>query len=63
MDEEEELYRQMNPEDDFYMGDPEEEPEDSDEITSPSQDQNNSGCAGVFFFLFLLVFGTFYLIL
>jgi hypothetical protein len=51
MDEDEELYREMNEEDDWYMGDLEEsqQPDENSEILS------NNGCAGV---LLLAVFLT-----
>lgn len=52
MDEDEELYRQMNEEDDFYMGDKKIEKED--ENYSSNSQKNNSGCAGIFLILFLL---------
>jgi hypothetical protein len=43
MDEDEELYRLMNEEDDFYMG-------DEDDNTNTG----NAGCAGIFLFVIIL---------
>jgi hypothetical protein len=44
MEDEEELYRLMNEEDDFYMGD-----EDDKASTG------NAGCAGIFLFIIILL--------
>ncbi|MDR1883091.1 MAG: hypothetical protein LBR26_09985 [Prevotella sp.] len=53
MDEDEELYRLMNEEDDFYMGD--------NELDEPSQSDlsNTNGCAGVFLFMIVLAISIF----
>ena len=53
MDEDEELYRLMNEEDDFYMGNKDDDKEDDGKRTS------NIGCAGMLFlccFLVVLLF-------
>ena len=52
MDEDEELYREMNEEDDFYMGD--KENNDEDENYPSISQKKNSGCAGIFLVLLLL---------
>ena len=52
MNEDEELYRLMNEEDDFYMGDSEEEE------TAPSKKPNIVGCFGMFILAGILLFST-----
>ena len=58
MDEDEELFRLMNEEDDFYMGDTNENEKSPEQRVSSKN--NNTGCVGnfVFFILFVLTFPT-----
>jgi hypothetical protein len=61
MDGNEELYRLMNEEDDFYMGDDEdiEEPTRKvNNVASSSSKNNSTGCIGVFVFFIILIFVT-----
>ncbi len=48
MDEDEELYREMNEEDDYYMGDRDDEGDEPDNTpnweSSDCSPQNNTGC-------------------
>ena len=55
MDEEEELYRLMNEEDDFYMGDQEEIVEQR----ASSEKVNNTGCFGLLLCVVLVGFLSF----
>ena len=54
MNEEEELYRLMNEEDDFYMG----EIDEKAEREASSEKVNNTGCLGMFFSIGILIMGT-----
>jgi len=57
MNDEEELYREMDEDDDFYMGDREEEAEE--EIEPNNNVKNGSGCMAVA--VVLIVAGTLFL--
>lgn len=57
MNDDEELYREMDEDDDFYMGDREEEVEE--EIEPNNNVQNRSGCMAAA--VFLIVAGSLFL--
>ena len=63
MDEEEELYREMNEDDPFYMGDKDED--DDEEVRDDddsSRDNGNGGCLGVIAIFIIAASGIFLIV-